>query len=423
MVISILESQKIGNYKILFAKGETKEIIGLRALISTGGPKKISMSRLEDLIDYANKNPEEINRRFELFMEVHHPDMIETGNYFMLIEVPISISFLMWLGIRPGFGIYGVGTEFSLRYSKPPELKSDLGYEDKYAPYFEAYKYAIEKGIPKEAARFILPLGTETWVILQFPPFRDYFKFANYLKEVSKLIENENLVEMGEIIEKFVEENLGIKPVKKEKPLTLSFNEKKLMEKFGYNELYGTKLDLNYSSNTYISVNNTLDTILITSELPIAIIRQIIRHRQIMPYLLPPKTWPQFLEYKGIYYGAYIKNREDIRNIFERVVEYSKHAIEKEEKIIEKLNHIPLGTYIPIAMLIPQQAIEYIIEQRTCHRAQLETRIFFEAVAKYLQKIYGKVMGPSCITKGECYELGKESCPVYISLSKLGKIR
>ena len=183
-------------------------IPAVRAYVSTHITKRNVFTKrvrdTEEVIKYFSDNPQKAKKYIQHIIGFGHEDMGEggyTGIYFK--NFSRLFTFISWMPIRSWEKIYGVGTEMSLRYvtlKEDPFIEiEDRRIKDLNEEAFELYKLMIANKVPKEDARYIMPLSTKTEKIIQIPEGRMIRKLVNYLyssefEEVSQALDKLKLM-------------------------------------------------------------------------------------------------------------------------------------------------------------------------------------------------------------------------------------
>ncbi|MCD6482834.1 MAG: FAD-dependent thymidylate synthase [Candidatus Aenigmarchaeota archaeon] len=403
--------------KIYYLYSEEPYVIpATRIFVSMGIPIEHIIPRnvktTERAFDYFSKHPEKAKEYVKFILGFHHGDIGEMGyDGLYLKDVSRLFTLVGWLPIGATRGIQGVGTERSLRYvrvGKNPYIKTkdkDLRYLQSLSE--ELYSDLIEDGIPKEDARYFLPLSTKTEEILQIPFGREINKWSNYLlKQPFK-----EAREIGRVVKEFNEERTGFRtPIEEYPKLVMPIESEKEDRKINELEklLYNKK----------VLYDKTTETLLMYSRRSIASFHQDIRNRQVYFY---PVSWERVLN-DALYIPHTVKNlmkKDDYFEYWVNEVVYESQEIysdfwydlDKEDILAYPLL---LGNKIDIfGRINGNENIQYTVMLRSCMRAQTEIRTFYRLVASKIQKDFPLKLGARCEVEYRCYEPGKENCPLY----------
>ena len=207
-------------------------IPAVRAYVSTHITKRNVFTKrvrdTEEVIKYFSDNPQKAKKYVQHIIGFGHEDMGEggyTGIYFK--NFSRLFTFISWMPIRSWEKIYGVGTEMSLRYvtlKEDPFIEiEDRRIKDLNEEAFELYKLMIANKVPKEDARYIMPLSTKTEKIIQIPEGRMIRKLVNYLYSS----EFEEVSQAGEILRSCTQYNSPITELPSGMPLKEERNREK----------------------------------------------------------------------------------------------------------------------------------------------------------------------------------------------------
>ena len=380
--------------KIYFLKAEHPwEIPAIRIYVSSHfSPTKESKGfDTLSFIEYTNKGKYDSKAYVKRILSYFHGDIGEMGNFaYYLKDISRLTAFLTWIPIGAPRGIPGVGTEKSLRYLSAKGFVKNRKLEEEL---FEDYHMLRKSGVKKEDARVVLPLSTSTELILQMPPGRSVEKWANtqekyhgYLKEMK---------EIAQIVKKHNREFTGYSV-----PLEETSSSRFTLKKRNSMTSSVEKEEFHFDK-----VTNTLKAFW---KAPIFSAHQDVRNRQVYHYW---PSWEEALEKKEFYIPSMLSKdqRKIVENSYNKSIENVKNLDE------DSLYAIPLGMIIPYSSVISgKENIKYTIALRTCWRAQFEIRSRYWRLAKFLEKNgFEEKLGPRCVTEGQCFEPGKEKCPLY----------
>lgn len=287
----------------------------------------------------------------------------------------------LWRNVSCFNAIYGAGIEASMRVIKPNRYNdavSELGEKA-----FETYGKAIDLGVPEQDARYMLPEGVLTRMVLSIPP-RYLVKIANNLV-TAPLPE---LNEIGTKINEIVKKEFGLE-IPEENPVSeWSF--------WGHS----------FPSTENISLNNK-DTHSASLEMGItgslAMYAQLVRQRQFLCLIEPmqgiverskfvvPPTFPESIteEYKKI----------------------ASKACQKQLELLEENNpdfayFLLLGQQSKAELYSMGQAVRYTASARSDGVAQWEIRnqLGIPLVKEMIKTVPEKDIGPGCWRNGRCTE-------------------
>lgn len=427
-----------GEIYYLFSEDPTI-ISATRIFVSMGKPIKglipKDITTTEDALNYFANNPEKAQQYTKYVLRFNHGDIGESSSHaFYLKGVSRLSTFIGWFPIGALRGIKGVGTERSLRYAKiyeNPFVKiNDRRINDIQERAVEIYSTLRKKKIPKEDARYFLPLSTKTEEIIQLPLGRDVEKWANYLIAHRSIQE---VREIGRVIKKYNRRISSYDSPIEEYPreLVIPVYEKDLDEEIRKEiekinlELYGRKgIDHKPSTKKSAKYYRLPQTLILHSERSISSFHQDIRNRQIYFY---PTPWEMVLYHDfHIPYtiSSLMKKDGRIRKEVEKFIEGA-HDVMKG--LFEKYRDSSLNNtniLVPYAILLGSKTdiygricgnknVQYTIMLRSCMRAQLEIRAFYRYVIGKIQNEFPSKLGARCEVFHECFEPGKENCPLY----------
>lgn len=291
----------------------------------------------------------------------------------------------LWRNVSCFNAIYGAGIEASMRVIKPNrynEIVSDLG-----EMAFKAYEKAITLGVPEQDARYMLPEGVLTRMILSIPP--------RYMVKLANILEQAPLIELRKI-------GTGINSIiRKEFGLEIPAEEPVSRWDFWGSPYYGGKdiFSLRFSGQSIYSVSLKMG---ITGSL--AMYAQLVRQRQFLCRIEPmqgiakrrkfviPPTFP-----------------ESVKKDYKKI---AVQACRKQFELIEE--EYPVFAY---SLLLGQQAgaylysmgpaIIYTANSRSDGVAQWEIRnsLGIPLVKELMKEAVSKRdIGPGCWRIGRCTE-------------------
>lgn len=328
----------------------------------------------------------------------------------ILILKPTRLEALaLWDRVNTFSGIRLSGLERSLRIQRPPFPTIDKESKEQQDEALPVYEELINRGVPEEDARYLLPEGVITTVIFDAADnqLRYLAKLGNSYFEKPGWEELERLQGICKGIRRLVKEELGYIP--KEEGLGTwelygSFEDWK--ERVGF----GEEDEQPKSKNLFSWVLN-LDV-----DGSLSMYAQAVRERQALVELEPLESIARRATY------VIPKTFDD-----EAKKEYKRIAKLATEIQINKLeNEDPTFAY---NLLLGQKArarfhmlaahAPYMIAKRGCGAAQWEIRerIAFPAYEKL--RSLGIEVGPRCVTFRECWESPKVRCPIRHEWPKL----
>ena len=335
----------------------------------------------------------------------------------------------------------------NLGYYIPSELKGN-GLND-YCQYmdilFDSYKWMLDKGIPKEDARFILPYSFNSnfyctinarelhHVIYEMKYGRGYGiselsslaeQLISQVKEVfpSMPFEKQTEVDTYQLSDYFGLENKGNKisfvdwvdagyvnmiqePLDPVKILNIAYqishpNATQQLD-LGALILSTRPRELEQVSYSFTISNITLSGI-----------THIVRHRM-QSIIIPPL---QNISHSKIIVPKSIRDDSAILKQYKEVIvktnEMYNRACENEVLREYKYYYILSGTLTDIITTMNARELMLFIQLRSCNRAQWEIRDIAIRMLKYLRKSSPELfsyLGPSCYMKGTCPE-GRLTC-------------
>lgn len=186
--------------KVNFIQDEPIIIAALGAKVSQSSLEKGSIFDLYRKLKNRRKKAEKIvNQIVQKYQHFIFGDFCSWA--VTLEDLSRFMTIYFWRNISAPNLIFGAGLEASLRVIKPERYHPILGGLGKKSLFL--YQELIEKGIPEQDARYVLPEGVLTRMIFSAPP-RYLLKVANQL-EKSPLEESKTI---GRKIKKIVNKKL-----------------------------------------------------------------------------------------------------------------------------------------------------------------------------------------------------------------------
>lgn len=347
---------------------------------------KISQSPLDKTIETLyEESKKESDFAYNISKKYRHMIFGDFLNYAVVFEGISRLACLyLWRNVNSLNLVYGAGIEASLRVVKPENFIFDdpLFLESK-----KIYDKAIEKGIRKEDAKYVLPEATCTRLIISFPP-RYYYKllcaFDLELDEFSKIKNG---------LEKILEESFYYN-IPEDLPTKWEF--------FGEWKKEKENFDLSYKMvNGEVDKNSlSLDAYISGS---LAMYAQLVRQRQNLCIIEP--------------FSSIVENAEFVLpNSFDDELknEYMKLAREMNKKQKELLSKKDLNFVYYLLLGQKANARFYgkgisIIEtckRRSCGTAHWEIRnkIGLPLLKQLANLSLDKEAGPYCYTIHKCIE-------------------
>jgi len=397
------------NGQVYVLEGKPYEIAALRIFVSTQKPMKrlgIGSKNILELINEINKDSSLAKEYVKKILSYSHGDIGEMGTIaFYFKDVSRLIAFICWLPIGAKRGIQGVGTELSLRYVKPkgfiflPKLES-LNQES-----LRLYDYLIENKVPKEDARYVLPLSIKTELIIQIPVGREVAKLTNHLEKQPFL----EAKAIAKIMNEWNEENGFVFPFKEipNSNIPLRMNEESLRRK-----------ELEKILKNKIAIyDKDFETLIAYRKASIASMHQDVRNRQVYFYW---PSWERIVNSFDFYIPKSLEIfKEKAFKLFKKMHEFSLNEWNSKNYDLA-IYSMPLSKTMEVFSLIHgNQSIFYTIRLRACQRAQEEIRKHYLSLIPILYKQgFPLKLGPMCITDKKCFEIGKEKCSMYKSILK-----
>ncbi|MEM3506256.1 MAG: FAD-dependent thymidylate synthase [Candidatus Bathyarchaeia archaeon] len=393
--------------QIIVLEGRPYEVAALRIFISTQKPMKklgIKSKNVLELINEINQNPSLAKQYVKEILSYSHGDIGEMGSIAVYLkDISRLASFLCWLPIGAKRGIQGVGTELSLRYVEPKNFVNLPGLESLNQESLRLYSYLIENGVPREDARYILPLSTKTELIIQIPVGREIAKLANHLERQEFL----ELKTIANAIDVWNKENGFIFPFK-EAPnsnIPIKMNEENIR-----------RIELRKILHDKVAIyNKDFETLIAFRRASIASMHQDVRNRQVYFYW---PSWERIITSFDFHIPKSLeKFKEEILTHLKKMHEFSmdKWNLGNYDLAVYST---PLSKTMEVFSLIHgDQSIFYTIRLRTCQRTQEEIRKYYLSLIPILYKEGFQLrLGPMCITDKKCFEFGKEKCSMYKSI-------
>jgi thymidylate synthase ThyX len=393
--------------QIIILEGRPYEIAALRIFVSTQKPmKKLGMKskNVLELIDEVNQNPNLAKQYVKTILSYSHGDIGEMGSIAVYLKgISRLASFLCWLPVGAKRGVQGVGTELSLRYVEPKDFIDLPGLENLNQESLRLYSYLIENGIPKEDARYVLPLSTKTELIMQIPVGREMAKLINHLERQEFL----ELKTIANTMDKWNEKNGFIFPFKEipNSNIPLKIDEENIRRK-ELEKILGNKVAI---------YNKDFEALVAFRKASIASMHQDVRNRQVYFYW---PSWERVVNSFDFYIPRSLeKFKEKILNHLKKMYEFGVDRW-NSGKYDLAVYSTPLSKIMEVFSLIHgNQSIFYTIRLRTCQRTQEEIRKHYLSLIPILYREGFKLrLGPMCITDKKCFELGKEKCSMYKSI-------
>ena len=403
---TLLGKTPYGGKIFYLSSDKAYEIPAIRIFVSTQRPIKAlvkePISSTEDLIEYINKHPEIAKPYVKKILKFFHGDIGEMGRDALYFKsVSRLFTFESWVPVGATRGIKGVGTELSLRYVKAKDF-IDLKNEKIKRINEEStklYQELREDKVPKEDARYVLPLTAKTEEIIQIQLGRDLAKWASYLKKrpfkeakaAGETILSWNEAENGFFSPQEEIPDSKIPLFKKDESLERKSKEK-FLKKIHYNPLTQSLI---WFSNRSISS-----------------FHQDVRNRQV--YFWWP-SWESALEDEEFYFPLTLpeEKREKFKEHCISLLEVSRKFWKKKEFELAVIS-LPLAKRLKVfSAIYGNRNIYETIRLRTCLRAQLEIRSQYQLIASLIKKDFPGELGPRCQTEGICFEPFKEKCPLY----------
>ena len=401
---TLLGGTPYGGKIFYLSSDKAYEIPAIRIFVSTQRPIKAlvkePISSTEDLIEYINKHPEIAKPYVKKILKFFHGDIGEMGRDALYFKsVSRLFTFESWVPVGATRGIKGVGTELSLRYVKAKgfiDLKNEK-IKKINEESTELYEKLREK-IPKEDARYALPLTAKTEEIIQIPLGRDLAKWASYLKREPF----REAKSMGQVISSWNEAENGFFSPQEEIPdskIPLFAKDESLERK-----------SIEKSLKEKIHYDPCTQSLIWFSNRSISSFHQDVRNRQV--YFWWP-SWESTLQTQEFYFPPTLKKREEFEEHCIRLLEAARKFWKRKEFELAILS-LPLAKKMKVLSAIyGNRNIYETIRLRTCLRAQLEIRSEYQLIASLIKKDFPGELGPRCQTEGICFEPFKEKCPLY----------
>jgi hypothetical protein len=170
----------------------------------------------------------------------------------------------LWRNVNSANLVYGAGIEASLRVVKPS--RHHPATDPLWKESIDIYNEAIEKGVPEQDARYVIPEGAQTRMILSLPP--------RYIVKVGNSLRHAPLPELKEIGEKFKE------IAEREFGISSEENVPSKWEFFGSMKDGGEKVDINFSKTSAGKVDPYSVSMDMDINGSLAMYAQLVRQRQ-----------------------------------------------------------------------------------------------------------------------------------------------
>ncbi|OYT42233.1 MAG: hypothetical protein B6U78_01745 [Candidatus Aenigmarchaeota archaeon ex4484_224] len=417
--------------EVYILKAKKPEVIAaVRSDVSTHKvSKKIFgelKSSVDDIIEYFSREENyETAEKLVKRVTASHGDMGEyeyIGIY--LKNVSRLTTLIGWIISGSLRKEYMPGTEKSLRYV-PIEGSVEEVFVQSLENYkilekaLDLYKRMVASGIPKEDARYILPLATKTEEILQPPPGRMTRKWIYYML----YSDYQEAREIGKILKDWYDkeyvdgasEEVRIADIPKSKlPL---FKKGKTL----------SRRDLEKRLNSFDKIREELyahfdvisKTLTWNATTSISSFHQDIRNRQVY---FDVESLEEVIIRKEIVIPTSIKIsrfKEEFENLAKEMFEIAENLFRKDPQ--QAVYYLPLGTKINFfGRITGEENIVDIVYLRTCRMAQSEIRARYILLGCYVSKIAEeedieelKRLLPRCLRERRCFEFWRERCPVY----------
>ncbi|MEM5819971.1 MAG: FAD-dependent thymidylate synthase [Candidatus Aenigmatarchaeota archaeon] len=299
----------------------------------------------------------------------------------------------IWNMISSQKEIYGSGIETSLRLVKPENHVKEID-KNYYYNILEKYEKLIEKGIPIQDARYIIPEAATTRAIISMPS-----RYINKLGSTLKNSELKELKDIGENLSKIVKDIEGFEP-KEEK-----VEEWKIFGNYESKESYMSFSKCKEKYSLYFhSEHNSLSSLaqLVRQrelEIKIEPVESIVRKRK---FIIPPN------------FG------KDAKEIYKEV---AKDSLEKQTELLEEKNpnfvyYLLLGQSAEVDIYGYDKGIYNFCNSRICGTSQWEIRNLAIPVTKKLYELGKRDIGPKCYREKRCTEPSTfkskhSTCPIY----------
>ena len=361
---------------------------------------------IEEFIDYLNAHPETSKPYLRKILSYHHGDIGELDFHGIYLKsVSRLFTFLGWMPIGANRGIKAVGTELSLRYC---EARGSIDLPDGRLKSLSEESIALyqrlkEKKVPREDARYVLPLTTRTEEIDQIPLGRDLAKWASYMK--SQPFDEAKGV--GEILSKWNEEENGFTLPTEEVPevgMPLKAEDEDEQRRVLRAFLSDKPGDVYYDPYT--------QSLVWLSKRSIASFHQDVRNRQV--YFWWP-SWESVINDTDFYlpHSFPQESEKEARSHFLDLLEASRKYW-RGGNFQSAVYALPLGKKMEVYCAIYGNSNIYeTVRLRACMRAQHEIRNQYRLILKKIGGRFPRKLGARCEVEGVCFEPKKERCPLY----------
>jgi thymidylate synthase ThyX len=308
-----------------------------------------------------------------------------------------------WRNVNSLSLLYGAGLETSFRWVEPSDCIA--GAKTLWREEKEAYLKALQEGIPKEDARFLLSEGTLTRIIWSMPP-----RYLGKLANAYKIFPLEEFVSIGKRMEKLIEEEFDLRI--EEKPTSEwrcwgRWEEEERDIRVTFSRDPGEERPNLHSLSLEMRVQGSM-----------SLYAQLVRERQFLAQIEP---WESISRKRCFVLPPSL---EKIEEIYKEIAE---KAVKEQEKLLEQRNpnfiyQILLGQQAIARLHAKSAGIVETARARSCYAAQWEIRSklglpLAEKIARY-----GFKAGPRCWVEKSCREPKKvkEGCPAF---KRIGKLR
>lgn len=322
---------------------------------------------------------------------------------------------------------------------------------------FDSYQVLIDKDIPKEDARFVLPYSYHSNIIMGV----DAHILKNMIIEYTKGIKSNisEIYEFGQMLYDMVAQFVPyykeiiadtkehkVDMVRKkldeyvinreytiiDKPILIDSTHNidaniivsaiMLKYQFSYEkalEIYHNQIAKNSSlckeimREIYNGDQKELTQVSFQFQIPIslAVLTHITRHRThfpLIPDFVPVHDLLQYKVPKTIERNCLALYHEIYRTNVAMYAEFKAMGVREEDLIYFHLS----GNMVNMITRMDGKTLAWITRLRTCTKAQWEIQEIFNTIKKLVKEIapiYGSILGPDCLIRSFCKE-GKESC-------------
>lgn len=341
---------------------------------------------------------------------------------------------------------------------------------DRYADFlFKEYSKFVDKGLPKEDARFILPYSYYSNIIMgvdahtlkdmivkftktKYSKITELCEFGRRLYQISTkympyIVDeiDKMSIESQDSVDEFLSRNIIREKYRIiDHPILISHSNNvddmilisSIMRRYQYSFEHAKKV---YENACHINPNFKLELmrkiafegdrkefaqVNFEYQIPLsyAVLTHLTRHRT-HPIMVPDFISTDLSQYK---IPPKIKNDENLLNQYEKIYsknlemynKFKQYGICNEDLIYFILS----GNMTNIVTNLDGMTLAHILNLRECVKTQWETRDMSKGLhdeIKHLDsaKLFSSVLGPSCETQGFCKE-GKESCGKILNLKK-----